>query len=108
MTLRHIRENLEHARDEGIPCLASSTTYTSETDAQGYVQIKPQLHESKLYSICEGLIAEIERLQARVAALESQVNEHDRHVQTLRPLSGPPPWQHPSTWVFPTGEDKGQ
>lgn len=61
MTIKAIRENLEQARAEGVIYLDGE-----------YAPLMPTPHEAKLYSICEGLIVEIERLQARVAELEAQ------------------------------------
>ena len=61
MTLQQIRENLEDARDNGLPWRCPGHL--------DYDMIKPELHVTKLYSICEGLIAEIERLQVVVDEL---------------------------------------
>lgn len=63
MTLQQIRENLEHAR-KGLEELETGDRYTDDR----YVKRMPSQHEAKLYSICEGLIVEIERLQEQLAA----------------------------------------
>lgn len=78
MTIKAIRENLEQAR-EGLQEMHYGDRYTDD----GYVVRTPGLHEAKLYSICEGLIVEIERLQARL-----EVAERHRHHYRGRTWNG--------------------
>lgn len=55
MTLRHLQESIEHARTIGVPYLVDDETFW----------YRPDLHEAKIYTLLEGLCAEIERLQEK-------------------------------------------
>jgi len=74
MTIQAIRENLEEAR-QGIRTVHPDPPGTVIIGPNGEVRngepvtVQPGLHEAKLYSICEGLIVEIERLQEQTAEL---------------------------------------
>lgn len=97
MTLQRIQENLEHARDRGLSYKLSEppsrdiivgTPTNGTVGLDGYTKLYPGLHEAKLYSICEGLIAEIERLQKRVDTLEAQLSQVDRRTVGMTLLGG--------------------
>lgn len=81
MTLQAIRENLEQARN-GLPYLVPDDGFNIILGADGavkngeYTTIHPTMHEAKLYSVCEGLIVELERQQQQIDTLLRVFSTH--------------------------------
>ena len=93
MTIQAIRENLEEAR-QGLRTIHPDPPGTVIIGPNGEVRngesvtVQPGLHEAKLYSICEGLIVEIERLQGQTTELAEALARATGFIRTHTHGSG--------------------